>query len=160
MARPKLMRGMTPMELMRRAEVNAATASVPSVFRAAWMMMTPMAMTEVWKPMGRPVRRRRQLRARPRWRKSPLVKWSHGTLKTIKPAHSRADMPWESTVARAAPPTPMPNDRIKSRSRKMLSVQAMMRKKSGDRLSPRAVMVLERILKSRVTPTPHMVISR
>ena len=69
-------------------------------------------------------------------------------------------MPWESTVARAAPPTPMPNDRIKSRSRKMLSVQAMMRKKSGDRLSPRAVMVLERILKSRVTPTPHMVISR
>jgi len=67
---------------------------------------------------------------------------------------------WDKTVAHAAPATPIWKLTTKSRSRKMLSVQAMMRKKSGDRLSPRAVMVLERILKSRVTPTPHMVISR
>ena len=61
-----------------------------------------------------------------------------GTFFQIKPRHARPEIPWEITVAQAAPATPMGMTRIKNRSKAMFSREATTKNTTGVRLSPRA----------------------
>ena len=87
--------------------------------------------------MGMPMRQRvRQVR--PSSRRSSGVMWRMGKRLTIKARQARPDTPWEMTVARAAPATPVWQYRIRSRSRAIFSTEEMARKYTGVLLSPRA----------------------
>lgn len=64
------------------------------------------------------------------------------------------------TVAQAAPATPIPKLTMKTMSSTTLQTEAMMRKNSGVRLSPRARMTLERRLKKREAKMPAKITDR
>ena len=71
-------------------------------------------------------------------RQSALRRCRSGIRRQMSRAHSSTDTSWDSTVASAAPPTPVPRPPMKATTSATLSVQAMMRKYSGVRLSPSA----------------------
>lgn len=71
--------------------------------------------------------------------------------------HARPEMPWEITVAQAAPATPMGMTTIKNRSRAMFSREATTRKITGVRLSPRARSRLASTLYSTMVGMPRKI---
>ena len=86
--------------------------------------------------------------------RSPRCRRSAGTFLAMYTTQATPAMAWESTVAQAAPSTPMPSFARNSRSRTTLTVTAATRKPSGVRLSPRARSSPAARLYSMVKPVP------
>ena len=83
--------------------------------------------------------------------------WSKGNFFQMNTRHARPEMPWEITVAQAAPATPMGMTTIKNRSRAMFSREATTRKITGVRLSPRARSRLASTLYSTMVGMPRKI---
>ena len=73
----------------------------------------------------------------------------------MKARQARPEIPWEITVAQAAPATPMGMTRIKKRSRPMFSREESTKNTTGVRLSPRARKRLARMLYSTTVGMPR-----
>ena len=98
--------------------------------------MTPIAVMENWKAMGRPIRRCRPIRD-PSIRQSPFRNRRIGKRLTIYNRQSRPDPTCEMMVATAAPITPMWKLRMNSRSSPTFSAVENSRNSSGVAESPR-----------------------
>ncbi len=85
--------------------------------------------------MGTPIKHRAR-QDRPSSRRSSWLIWRMGNFFTMYTRQARPDTPWDRTVARAAPATPIWNMRMKARSRPMFSTDEMARKYTGVLLSP------------------------
>ena len=88
------------------AAVYPAMASGPRWFTAACIASWPMHITDIWKPMGKPIRRRASTSLRSRAAES-FPGHSTGKRRSPTAVQRRADTSWLSTVAQAAPATPI-----------------------------------------------------
>ncbi len=98
--------------------------------------MEPMAVMEYCIPMGTPMMHRVRQEDQFSRRSSRLMR-STGNFLAIKTRQAAPEMPWETTVAMAAPATPASNHRMKAKSSAMFSTEERARKYTGVRLSPR-----------------------
>ena len=74
--------------------------------------------------------------------------------------HSTAERSWASTVAQAAPATPMPRGTMNTMSSTMFSRAENTSRNMGVRLSPNARRMLEIMLYSTVAPVPSRMTNR
>ena len=94
-----------------------------------------MAVMEYCSPMGIPIRHSRPQQLR-RKRRSSLLVWRMGYFFLMYTRQARPDTPWEITVARAAPATPILAQRMRAKSSPMFSTEDRARKYTGVLLSP------------------------
>ena len=87
--------------------VCPAMAAVPKLLMAPCMMTAPRPDTEYSNPMGRPMRHSLAAWGRETPRRPPQSR-KRSVLYTIQSRFSTPLTPWLSTVASAAPATPMP----------------------------------------------------
>ncbi len=153
MVMPMVSRGLIRRLWTLLPAVTAATTPLPRAFTAAWIRMVPTAVMENWRAMGRPINSSWRS-SEGSGRQSSRSRRSRGTRRRIYSRHRRPEIPWERTVAQAAPATPIPKQRIKTRSKAMFRRAAAVRKKRGVRLSPRARRMPERRLYSMVAGMP------
>ena len=119
------------------AAVNAATASAPKMLMAACMIIVPEAVIANWSAIGRPTRIWWDVASRSR-RHMPFSGWRMAIFFLMYTIQRTAEIPWERSVAKAAPATPMWNTMMNTRSRTTFRQAEKTRKNSGILLSPTA----------------------
>ena len=140
------------------AAVMEATAMEPREFTALCRITLPIAVTEYCSPMGIPMLHRIFTYWDSSFHSSFLIcKISNFFL--IYSRQLTPDTAWETTVATAAPATPICRTMMQKRSRKIFRKAERIRKYRGVLLSPMARRIPETILYRMVAGIPAKIIT-
>ena len=142
---PRASKGVQKNMLILLPVDTAATAMEPRELTAACKITLPMAVMEYWSPMGMPMAQSTRIMSLSGFFSSPSILRT-GNLWIMYARHRTAEIPWETTVARAGPPTLIWSTRIVKKSRPMFNTEDRRRKYTGVLLSPRLRMIPARRL--------------